>query len=149
MRRNFMIKVRAAVILMEGDRILLVKHSKSGKEYWVLPGGGVEEGESLVETAAREIKEETNLEIKVKKLVFISEAIPPDKHRHVIDFFFTGEILSGEIKMGEEDILKDIKFFPVSALSEISFCPDIREELKEGYDSGFSGPPQFLGNKWQ
>lgn len=144
-----MIKVRAAVILMEMDKILLVKHSKGGKDYWVLPGGGVEKGESLIEAAIREIKEETNLEIKVKKLVFISEAIPSDRHRHVIDFFFTGEILSGEIKMGEEDILKDIKFFPISELSEISFYPDIREELREGYDSGFSEPTRFLGNRWQ
>lgn len=144
-----MIKVRVAVVLMDGDRILLVKHSKGRKEYWVLPGGGVEESESLADTAVREIKEETNLEIKVKKLVFISEAIPSDKHRHVIDFFFTGEILSGEIKKGEEDILKDIKFFPISALSEIEFYPDIREELKRGVDAGFSEPTKFLGNKWQ
>ena len=144
-----MIRVRVAVVLMDGDRILLVKHSKGGKEYWVLPGGGVEEGESLADTAVREIKEETNLEIKVKTLVFVSEAIPSDKHRHVIDFFFTGEILSGEIKKGDEEILKDIKFFPISALSEIEFYPDIRKELKMAYDTGFSEPTKFLGNKWQ
>ena len=142
------IRVRVAVILMEGDRILLAKHKKGGKSYWVLPGGGVEEGESLSETATREIKEETNLNIKVKKLVFISEGLPPDKHRHVIDFFFTGEVTSGEIKKGTEEILEDIRFFSLRALQEIPFYPDIREEIKEAFETGFSGPARFLGNKW-
>ena len=144
-----MIRVRVAVVIIRGDKILLAKHSKGGKEYWVLPGGGVEKGESLTEAAVREIKEETNLNIRVKKLVFISEAIPADKHRHVIDFFFTGEILSGEIKTGEEEILKDIRFFPVTALEEIRFYPCIGAEIKDGFEKGFSEPAKYLGNKWK
>ena len=144
-----MIRVRVAVIITKGEEILLAKHSKGGKEYWVLPGGGVEEGESITETAIREIKEETKLNVKIKKLVFISEALPPDKHRHVIDFSFTGEILSGEIKTGEEEILKDVKFFPVTALEEIQFYPCIGAELKEGFEKGFSEPVRYLGNKWK
>ncbi len=142
------IRIRAAVILMEGDRILLAKHKKAGKSYWVLPGGGVEEGESLSETAIREIREETNLDIRVRKLIFISEGLPPDKHRHVIDFFFTGEVMSGEIKKGADEILEDIRFFPLRALQGIPFYPDIREEIKEAFETGFSGPAKFLGNKW-
>jgi ADP-ribose pyrophosphatase YjhB (NUDIX family) len=133
---------------MEGDRILLAKHKKGGKSYWVLPGGGVEEGESLSETAIREIKEETNLDIKVRKLIFISEGLPPDKHRHVIDFFFTGKVISGKIKKGTDEILEDIRFFPLRALQEIPFYPDICKEIKEAFETGFSGPARFLGNKW-
>ena len=143
-----MIRLRAAVILIEGDRILLVKHSKGDREYWVLPGGGVEGGESLADAATREIREETNLEIKPNKLAFISEAIPADKHRHVIDFFFTGEIISGEIKKGKDRILKDVRFFSVSDLHKIRFYPDIIEEIEKGYETAFSGPIKFLGNRW-
>ena len=55
---------------------------------------------------------------------------------------------AGEIKKGEDDILRDVKFFSISALSKIPFYPDIREELKRGYDTGFSEPAKFLGNKW-
>ena len=52
------IRVRAqAVILDEENRILLVNHVKDGKEYFVLPGGGVEFGETAEESLLRELKE--------------------------------------------------------------------------------------------
>ena len=58
--RAMTLGVRTLVIDGEG-RIFLVKHSYvSG---WHLPGGGVEAGETLVEAAARELREEGNIEL--------------------------------------------------------------------------------------
>ena len=67
-----MIKVRLAVILMEADRILLAKHSKRGKDYWVLPGGHVKGGETLQNALTRETMEELSLEVEVGPLLFVS-----------------------------------------------------------------------------
>jgi 8-oxo-dGTP diphosphatase len=52
----------AAVILDTQGRVLLVKHSY-GRLNWELPGGGAEDGESIVETALREVLEETGLHV--------------------------------------------------------------------------------------
>jgi len=52
----------AAIILNEQDSVLLVKHSY-GRLNWELPGGGNEEGESIVETVLREVREETGLQV--------------------------------------------------------------------------------------
>lgn len=52
----------AAVIWDDQGRVLLVKHSY-GRYNWELPGGGAEEGESIAETATREVREETGLEV--------------------------------------------------------------------------------------
>jgi 8-oxo-dGTP pyrophosphatase MutT (NUDIX family) len=52
----------AAVILDTQGRVLLVKHSY-GPLNWELPGGGAEQGESIVETALREVLEETGLHV--------------------------------------------------------------------------------------
>lgn len=52
----------AAVILDTQGRVLLVKHSY-GPLNWELPGGGAEQGESIVETALREVREETGLHV--------------------------------------------------------------------------------------
>ncbi|MFW9821034.1 MAG: NUDIX hydrolase [Candidatus Thorarchaeota archaeon] len=53
------------------DQILLIKHTqyKDGVEYWVLPGGGRKRGETEEQCVMREIKEETNLDIEVKRLL--------------------------------------------------------------------------------
>src|SRR4030042_310951 len=62
--------IRAAAIIVKDDQILLMHRVKKGKEYWVLPGGGVEEGETPEETVLREIKEETSLSVRLVKLLY-------------------------------------------------------------------------------
>ncbi len=50
-------RLRVAALLRWHDRILLCRQEKPGKEYWLLPGGGVESGESLIEALVRELHE--------------------------------------------------------------------------------------------
>ncbi len=103
-----------AFIFNEKNELLLVKsHKWKGK--WVIPGGHVELGESLEEALRREVKEETNLEIKVEKLVLVQEAIFDKdfyKKKHFIFFDYKCKKLSGEIKLNEE--LQDYEWFSLS-----------------------------------
>ncbi|MGD2148119.1 MAG: NUDIX domain-containing protein [Anaerolineae bacterium] len=57
--------------VVRGDHILLIKHREhvSGREYWVVPGGGREAGEAEKECVEREVEEETNLTVAVKALL--------------------------------------------------------------------------------
>jgi ADP-ribose pyrophosphatase YjhB (NUDIX family) len=55
--------MRATGILIQRKKILLIHRINAGKEYYVFPGGGIEEGESPAEGFLREMKEETNLDI--------------------------------------------------------------------------------------
>jgi len=59
---------RAAVIIIKRDKILLMHRFKQGQEYWVIPGGTIEPGETPEQTAIREIKEETNLDIEIDEI---------------------------------------------------------------------------------
>jgi len=114
-----LIKVRIAIILLQDDKILFVKHRKHSRSYWVLPGGTVEWGETLEETAKREIKEETNLEIAFGEPVFINEAIPEDGQQHIIDFYCTGKILGGDLKIPREKVLQEAKFFSKESFEDL------------------------------
>ncbi len=142
-----MIKIRVGVILIKKDKILLAKHLKRGQGYWVLPGGAAEHGETLAEAAIREVREETGLKIKIDKLVFVSDYIPPGGRRHTIDFFFTGRVISGHLRKGSDRFLDEVRYFPVSALDKLVFYPYISSEIKDGAKDKFKKPVSYLGNR--
>ena len=65
-----------AIIFDEKFRVLLIKHNKG---HWSFPKGHIEEGETEVETALREVKEETNLDIEIdSKYKWTSTYMPED-----------------------------------------------------------------------
>ena len=76
---KFHITVKAIVIYNHKVLILKkIKPSTDGLGYWELPGGGLEYGETPHEALIRELKEETNLDIKILKPIYTFTAIRPD-----------------------------------------------------------------------
>ncbi len=72
--------VRCQGAIIREGRILLVKHVFHGSDhtYWWLPGGGQRSEETQEECVVREVKEETNLDVRVERLLFEK----PDTGRH-------------------------------------------------------------------
>jgi len=65
-------RIRVAGITIQGDEILLIEHTKKDKKYWLVPGGGVDWGESKSTNTDRDIKikeffESSNLEYNISK----------------------------------------------------------------------------------
>lgn len=60
-------KIRARVIIIDQNRILLIKRVKKDSIYWIFPGGGVEDGETSEEAVVRECKEELGVDVFMKK----------------------------------------------------------------------------------
>jgi 8-oxo-dGTP diphosphatase len=69
--------------IVQNDRILLIKHHHydDGSEYWVIPGGGREPGETEEECIRREMKEETHLEVRVERLLLDVQLDPGNPYR--------------------------------------------------------------------
>lgn len=57
--------MRAGVLLVEGDRVALIRRTRPGEEYYVFPGGGVEAGETPEAAAAREAYEELGGRVRI------------------------------------------------------------------------------------
>lgn len=83
----------AAIILNDLDQVLLVKHSY-GPLNWELPGGGAEAKESIVDTALREVREETGLQVIAQHLVGIYYEHETDMHHFVIRCTTSGSALT-------------------------------------------------------
>ena len=56
--------VRVGIVVLTPQEVLLIKRFKNNRRYWVFPGGHKRKNEQLIETAIRELKEETNLSAK-------------------------------------------------------------------------------------
>ena len=95
--------VRYQGAIMRGRRILLIKHSEhnGGRSYWLLPGGGREPGESEEETVAREMNEETGLQVGVERLV-LEELTNGDRVYQRYKTYLCTPPASGEASPGYE-----------------------------------------------
>lgn len=144
------IRIRIAVVISRGDEILLVRHVKGDRQYWLVPGGGLDWGESIEDCAIREIKEETNLDIKLIKLLFISESLSREYERHLVNLTFLGQITGGidDVQVVNDERIKEARFFPIADLGRIELHPPIAPFIVRAYRESFHGNAQFLGNLW-
>jgi 8-oxo-dGTP diphosphatase len=143
------VRIRVAVCLTEGDRMLLVQHEKLGRRYWLLPGGGLERGETIALCAAREVEEETGYRVDPGRLLLTCEAIEP-AGRHILNMIYAGRITGGELAVGVDDAaLRDAAWHPRGAIAALTMYPPIGRELLECWDESFAGPVRELGNIWR
>ncbi len=101
------VRVRACGILIENGQILLVGHNGlvSESTFWSPPGGGISGGESAHETVAREMQEETGIDVHVGELFLYSEFIQPPLH--ALELFFWTKQRGGQLKLGKDPELPD------------------------------------------
>lgn len=143
------VRVRIGVVLVKDDKILLIKQRKYNKEYWLVPGGGVNFGESVKESAKREMKEEINLDIDLESFLFLWESINPDGSKHVLNMYFLGRILGGELKLGDESNLIDLQWFEFERLNNLLMYPPITDQLIELKNNNFKCLAKIPDAQWK
>lgn len=124
------LKERAVCVCFDGSRVLLMRRLKGGRSYTVLPGGGIELGETPAQAAVRELAEETGLVATVVgDLVTVDH---DDRRAH----YLLMTALPGEPILGGPEALAESadnrhwpRWVPVAELPDEPLVPEEAREI--------------------
>ena len=111
----------AAIVLNEQGEILLIKGPRRG---WEMPGGQVEEGESLKDAAIRDTKEESGVDIEVTKFCGIFQNV----NRSICNSLFLGKAVGGNPTTSPESL--EVGFFPIKEALEMVTWNNFRKRIE-------------------
>jgi mutator protein MutT len=144
-RKGVGLIVRPTAIFIEDDKILLVKQEVTEKRHWALPGGALEAGETIEQCLIREVKEETGLDIRVKKLLYVTDRFY--RNIHIVHILFLVEKTGGRLRSGRElksgtDKIKELAWIPAVKLPDYGFPLNMCRLI----NSGFPGSGSYKGD---
>jgi ADP-ribose pyrophosphatase YjhB (NUDIX family) len=147
-------RIRVSAILRWEGRIVLIRHEKPHGEVWLLPGGGVRVGESLITALKRELWEETGLfpggeELPLEGPVAIVDSISPlwsPYRKHVVHVIFAADVTGTlEDVVSRDDAVRGHRAFLLRELDSVTLHPPINRFLQRWRPGD---PATYLGELW-
>jgi ADP-ribose pyrophosphatase YjhB (NUDIX family) len=145
-------RIRVSALLRWEDRILLCRHEKGAREYWLLPGGGVNSGESLADALHRELLEEVGIgdELPLEGPIAIADSIAPQRSfaaKHVVHIVFSGDLSGRSLERvtSKDAAVRGHRLFAVNELDDIVLHPPIQRFLRRWRPGD---PVVYLGAIW-
>lgn len=138
--------VRVTGVVIEDDRILLLNQDTGAGRSWSLPGGKVEEGETLAGALVREMREETGLDVEPGRLLYVCDHLPGDG-THVVHLTFEARRTggrAGEVTAGlDARPIRGVGFVKLADLPSLGFGARFAELAT----AGFPGAGSYMGAK--
>lgn len=127
------IRHRVTLYIISNDKLLIIRRNRNGRSHFVMPGGGVEEGESVTEAALREAYEETCLDVTLGPRLWVRPFSTPMSDGRIIEqmeYAYLITEFSGTPRLGmefEEKVSADneyqLDWINVADLAETAVYP--------------------------
>jgi len=125
-------RVTVDAIIEENHKILLVQRGKPPfVDSWALPGGHIELGEIVEDAVTREIKEETNLDVKIEKLFNVYSKPDRDPRGHYITIVYVCSMNNKKQQVLGGDDAKKAKFFDLQEIPKLNLAFDHDQIIKD------------------
>lgn len=111
----------ATIVLNDRKEILLIKGPRRG---WEMPGGQVEEGESLMDAAIRETKEESGIDIEITKFCGVFQNVSGA----ICNTLFLGKPIGGELTTSTESL--EVGYFSIEKALEMVTWKNFRQRIE-------------------
>ena len=116
----------ATIVINDEKEILLIKGPSRG---WEMPGGIVEEGESLKDAAVRETKEESGIDIEVLKFCGIFQNV----NKSICNTLFLAKPIGGELTTSSESL--EVGFYPIEKALEMVTVGNFKQRIEYCLDN--------------
>ncbi len=121
-----------AVIKYEIDKLILIRRKNPPfKGFDALPGGFVDVGETVEDACVREALEETNINVKIKKLLGVYSYPDRDPRGHTVTIAYLCEPLTNKEKPKAQDDAAALKIVPLSKVPSLKLAFDHMEIIKD------------------
>src|SRR5690349_9452662 len=121
------------VIIARDSKILVVKRKKNPfKDEFAIPGGFINENETVEQAAVRELMEETTLPVRLIEILGVYSDPKRDPRKHIITTVFVGEIIDDKnIEPIAGDDASDTKWIPIGSIQDFTFAFDHKRILND------------------
>jgi ADP-ribose pyrophosphatase YjhB (NUDIX family) len=134
------------VIIEDDDRILVLNQDTDTGRSWSLPGGKVEEGETIHDALVREMPEETGLDVESGRLLCVCDHLP-GSGTHVVHLTFEARRSGGTAGQAMAGLdtrpIRGVEFVKIADLPSLGFG----ERFVQLAMGGFPGAGSYMGAK--